>query len=167
MQCAVIEFARSRLGFSDANSAEFAPTSRHPVIDLLETQQDVEDMGGTMRLGLYAAKLVEGSTARRLYGEELIYERHRHRYEVNNRYRTDLSEAGMLLSGLSPDDQLVEIIELPEHPFYVASQFHPEFKSRPDNPHPLFSGFLAAAKKDRRNILIPVEERTKDRADAN
>jgi CTP synthase len=109
------------------------------------SQQDVENMGGTMRLGLYPARLAEGSTARRLYGEELIYERHRHRYEVNNRYRKDLESAGMLLSGISPDEQLVEIIELPEHPFFVASQFHPEFKSRPDSPHPLFAGFMRAA----------------------
>jgi CTP synthase len=166
LQCAVIEFARSQLGLAEANSAEFDPTSPHPVIDLMETQQNVEDKGGTMRLGLYAAKLAEGSLARRLYGEELIYERHRHRYEVNNRYRKDLSEAGLLLSGLSPDDQLVEIIELPDHPFYVASQFHPEFKSRPDKPHPLFSGLMAAAKDHRRSVAPPVDETVKERADA-
>ncbi|MDX1691018.1 MAG: CTP synthase [Acidimicrobiia bacterium] len=145
LQCAVIEFARGRLGLADANSAEFDPTSPHPVIDLMETQQGVEDLGGTMRLGLYAAKLVEGSHSRRLYDEALVYERHRHRYEVNNRYRKDLEAAGMLLAGLSPDDQLVEIVELPDHPFFVASQFHPEFKSRPDAPHPLFAGFMEAA----------------------
>jgi CTP synthase len=145
LQCAVIEFSRSQLGLAGANSAEFDPTSPHPVIDLLESQQDVSDMGGTMRLGIYAAKLQEGSLARNLYGEELIYERHRHRYEVNNRYRKDLEAAGMRLSGTSPDDNLVEIIEIPAHPFFVASQFHPEFKSRPDTPHPLFAGFVAAA----------------------
>ena len=145
LQCAVIEFSRSQLGLAGANSAEFDPTTLHPVIDLMESQQDVSDMGGTMRLGIYAAKLKEGTLARRLYGEELIYERHRHRYEVNNRYRKDLEAAGMALSGTSPDDNLVEIVEIPEHPFFIASQFHPEFKSRPDNPHPLFSGFMAAA----------------------
>jgi CTP synthase len=145
LQCAVIEFARSRLGLAEANSAEFDPTSIHPVIDLMDSQQDVEDMGGTMRLGLYAARLTEGTHSRRLYGEELVYERHRHRYEVNNRYRADLEEAGLVLAGLSPDEQLVEIIELEDHPYFVASQFHPEFKSRPDDPHPLFHGFMEAA----------------------
>ncbi len=145
LQCAVIEFARSRLGLTGANSAEFDPTTPHPVIDLMVAQQDVEDLGGTMRLGLYPARLTEGSISRELYGEELIYERHRHRYEVNNRYRKDLETAGMRLAGISPDEQLVEIIELPEHPYFVASQFHPEFKSRPDDPHPLFAGFMAAA----------------------
>ena len=145
LQCAVIEFSRNRLGLGDANSSEFDPLTPHPVIDLMESQHAVEDLGGTMRLGLYAARLADGSIARRVYGEELIYERHRHRYEVNNRYRTDLEEAGMLLSGVSPDEQLVEIIELPDHPYFVASQFHPEFKSRPDDPHPLFAGFMEAA----------------------
>jgi CTP synthase len=111
----------------------------------MESQQDVNDKGGTMRLGLYAAKLAEGSLVRELYGEELIYERHRHRYEVNNRYRKDLEAAGMRLSGVSPDEHLVEVIELPGHPFFLASQFHPEFKSRPDDPHPMFRGFIRAA----------------------
>ena len=150
LQCAVIEFARSQLGLAGANSAEFDPTSPHPVIDLMESQQDVSDMGGTMRLGIYAAKLKEGTLARKLYGEELIYERHRHRYEVNNRYRKDLEAAGMRLSGTSPDENLVEIVEIPAHPFFVASQFHPEFKSRPDHPHPLFAGFVAAAAAHRK-----------------
>jgi CTP synthase len=145
LQCAVIEFARSQAGFADAHSTEFDPTTTHPVIDLMEDQQDVEDKGGTMRLGVYPAKLAAGSLARRLYGDELIYERHRHRWEVNNRFRADLEAAGMALSGVSPDGRLVEIIELPDHPFFIASQFHPEFKSRPDEPHPLFRGFLAAA----------------------
>jgi len=160
LQCAVIEFARSALGLPDANSAEFAPATPHPVIDLMESQQDVEDMGGTMRLGLYAARLAEGSLARRLYGEELIYERHRHRYEVNNRYRADLEAAGLKLSGMSPDGQLVEIVELPDHPFFIASQFHPEFKSRPDAPHPLFAGLVRAAVARRRSRTgdVPVEE---------
>ena len=145
LQCAVIEFARSQLGLPDANSSEFDPLTSHPVIDLMESQHAVENMGGTMRLGLYAARLAEGSHSRRLYGEELIYERHRHRYEVNNRYRGDLEKAGMLLAGMSPDEQLVEIIELSDHPYFVGSQFHPEFKSRPDDPHPLFAGLMAAA----------------------
>ncbi len=145
LQCAVIEFARSQLGLAEAHSAEFNPTTPHPIIDLMESQQDVSDMGGTMRLGIYAAKLKNGSLARRLYREELVYERHRHRYELNNRYRKDLEAAGMHLSGTSPDDNLVEIVEIPSHPFFIASQFHPEFKSRPDDPHPLFAGFMEAA----------------------
>jgi len=167
LQCAVIEFARSQLGLTDANSAEFDPTSAHTVIDLMDSQQGVEDLGGTMRLGLYAARLVEGSHSRRLYGEELIYERHRHRYEVNNKYRKDLEDAGMLLAGLSPDEQLVEIIEIPDHPFFVGSQFHPEFKSRPDDPHPLFRGFIEAAKRRRRAAVsedLTSEERIPERA---
>ncbi len=150
LQCAVIEFARARLKLPDANSSEFAPTTPHPVIDLMDSQQEVEEKGGTMRLGLYAAKLAEGSLARKLYGEQLVYDRHRHRYEVNNRYRADLEAAGLALSGTSPDDHLVEIIELPEHPFFIASQFHPELKSRPTDPHPLFVGFMGAALEHRR-----------------
>jgi CTP synthase len=149
LQCAVIEFSRNALGFAEANSSEFDPTTPHPVIDLMRDQVDVEEKGGTMRLGIYPAKLVEGSLARRLYDEPLIYERHRHRWEVNNRYRKALEEAGLALSGVSPDDRLVEMVELPSHPFFVASQFHPEFKSRPDDPHPLFSGFIAAALRHR------------------
>jgi CTP synthase len=167
LQCAVIEFARSQLGFAAANSAEFDPTTSHPVIDLMETQQGVEDKGGTMRLGLYAAKLAEGTHSRRLYGEELIYERHRHRYEVNNRYREDLEAAGLVLAGVSPDNLLVEIIELPDHPFFVASQFHPEFTSRPDDPHPLFTGLIAAAKRRRDGTApagIEIEEHIAERA---
>jgi CTP synthase len=150
LQCAVIEYARHRLGLADAHSSEFDPTTLHPVIDLMEEQQGIADMGGTMRLGLYAARLAEGSLARRLYGQELIYERHRHRYEVNNRFRADLASAGLSLSGVSPDGRLVEMIELPDHPFFIASQFHPEFKSRPDAPHPLFAGLVRAAREHRR-----------------
>jgi CTP synthase len=150
LQCAVIDFARHRGGLEDANSAEFDPTNAHPVIDLMEEQQVVEGMGGTMRLGLYAARLAEGTLARRLYGEELIYERHRHRYEVNNRFRADLEAAGLVMSGVSPDGRLVEIIELPDHPYFIASQFHPEFRSRPDAPHPLFAGLVRAARDYRR-----------------
>jgi CTP synthase len=145
LQCAVIEFARNVLGHPNANSTEFDPTTPYPVIDLMEDQNDVEDMGGTMRLGIYPAKLTPGTTTARLYDESVVYERHRHRWEVNNRYRGELEAGGMVFSGISPDDRLVEIIELPDHPFFVGSQFHPEFKSRPDDPHPLFSGFLAAA----------------------
>ncbi|HHC07772.1 MAG TPA: CTP synthase [Actinobacteria bacterium] len=150
LQCAVIEFARNVLGYPDAHSTEFDPTTQHPVIDLMEDQVDVEEKGGTMRLGLYPAKLLDGSLARRLYGEAVVYERHRHRWEVNNRYRAELAEAGMIASGLSPDERLVEIVEIPAHPFFIASQFHPEFLSRPDAPHPLFVGFVAAAKARRR-----------------
>ena len=166
LQCAVIEYSRSKLGLADANSAEFDPTTLHPVIDLMDSQQDVEDMGGTMRLGLYAARLADGSHSRRLYGEELIYERHRHRYEVNNKYRKDLEDAGMILAGISPDEQLVEIIELPDHPFFVGSQFHPEFKSRPDDPHPLFHGFIEAAVARRRSTAAEsteIDERVPER----
>ena len=145
LQCAVIEYARSELSISDAHSAEFDPTTNNAVIDLMADQRDVEDMGGTMRLGVYPAKLREGSLAKRLYGEPLIYERHRHRFEVANRYRADLEAAGLAASGVSPDERLVEIVEAPDHPFFIASQFHPELKSRPDDPHPLFVGFVGAA----------------------
>jgi CTP synthase len=147
LQCAVIEFARGVLGHLDANSTEFDPTTPHPVIDLMESQEDVEEKGGTMRLGLYAAKLAEGSKVRDLYGDSLVYERHRHRWEVNNRYRKDLEGGGLRLSGLSPDDNLVEYIELIDHPYFVATQAHPEFRSRPDEPHPLFAGLIEAAGK--------------------
>ncbi len=145
LQCAVIEFARNVLGIGDAHSTEFDPTTQSPVIDLMLDQHDVEDMGGTMRLGVYPAKLTSGSLADRLYGEALVYERHRHRWEVNNRYRKALVEAGMDTSGVSPDDRLVEIIEIPSHPYFIATQFHPEFTSRPDNPNPLFAGLVEAA----------------------
>ena len=120
----------------------------------MEDQADVEDLGGTMRLGIYPAKLTAGSLTEKLYAEPVIYERHRHRWEVNNRYRNELEAAGLVFSGLSPDDRLVEIIELPSHPFFVASQFHPEFKSRPDDPHPLFLGFVAAALERRRSETV-------------
>lgn len=155
LQCAVIEFARSKVGLGEADSAEFNPTTPYPVIDLMESQHDVADMGGTMRLGLYPARLAEGSLARRLYGDELIYERHRHRYEVNNRFRPDLEASGMRMSGTSPDGSLVEVVELPDHPFFIASQFHPEFRSRPDRPHPLFAGLIAAAaiRRDRGPVI--------------
>ncbi|HEU4320867.1 MAG TPA: CTP synthase [Acidimicrobiia bacterium] len=158
LQCAVIEFARSVLGLTDANSTEFDPSTPDPVIDLMASQEDVEDMGGTMRLGLYAAKLAEGSKVRAMYGKELVYERHRHRWEVNNRYRKDLEHHGMRLSGVSPDDNLVEYIELIDHPFFVGTQAHPEFRSRPDDPHPLFVGLVEAAAAIRAEI--PVIEST-------
>jgi CTP synthase len=158
LQCAVIEFARSVLGMGEANSTEFDPSTPDPVIDLMASQEDVEDMGGTMRLGLYAAKLGEGSKVRAMYDKELVYERHRHRWEVNNRYRKDLEGAGMRLSGLSPDDNLVEYIELIDHPYFVATQAHPEFRSRPDDPHPLFVGLIRAAAARREGITVVIEE---------
>jgi CTP synthase len=157
LQCAVIEFARNVLGYIEANSTEFDPSTPHPVIDLMASQEDIEDMGGTMRLGLYAAKLAEGSRVRALYGEELVYERHRHRWEVNNRYRRELEAHGMRLAGLSPDDNLVEYIELLDHPYFLATQAHPEFRSRPDAPHPLFSGLIRAARERRASSVEVVE----------
>jgi CTP synthase len=145
LQCAVIEFARQVVGTADANSTEFDMFTEHPVIDFMPDQRDMEDKGGTMRLGLYPAKLTPGSKAHQVYGQEVIYERHRHRFEVNNRYRQTLEAAGMELSGQSPDGRLVEIVELKDHPWFVASQFHPEFRSRPERPHPLFDGFVTAS----------------------
>jgi CTP synthase len=145
LQCAVIELARDILSTGDANSTEFDMFTDNPVIDFMPDQRDMEEKGGTMRLGLYPARLAEGSKARAVYGSEVVYERHRHRFEVSNRYRQTLEAAGMVLSGVSPDDRLVEIVELRDHPWFVASQFHPEFKSRPERPHPLFDGFVSAA----------------------
>jgi CTP synthase len=143
----VIEFARDACGLAGANSSEFDPHSPHPVIDLMDEQRDVVDLGGTMRLGIYPARLTPGSIVHDAYGEEVIYERHRHRYEVNNKYRARLEEAGLVCSGTSPDTRLVEFVELDRHthPFYVATQAHPEFTSRPDRPHPLFAAFVRAA----------------------
>lgn len=145
MQVAIIEFARNVLGFADANSAEIDPATTHPVIDILPEQKDVQEMGGTMRLGQYPCVLNPESKSFALYQSSMIYERHRHRYEVNNDYRDDLSKNGMLLAGTSPDNHIVEMVELPDHPWFVAAQFHPEFKSRPNKPHPLFRGFVTAA----------------------
>jgi CTP synthase len=145
MQIAVAEFARHVAGLEGANSTEFDPETPAPVIDLLPEQKEVSDMGGTMRLGADPVKLHEGTRAREIYGDAVIYERHRHRYEVNNFLRRKLEAAGMTFSGTSPDDRLVEIAELGEHPFFVASQYHPEFKSRPDRPAPLFREFVRAA----------------------
>lgn len=145
MQIACIEFARHVLGWTDAHSAEFAPDTAHPVIHLMPDQQDVTEKGGTMRLGRYPCMLAQGSRARALYGEAEIFERHRHRYEFNNDYRAAFQAHGMALAGTSPDGRLVELIELPDHPWFVAAQFHPEFLSRPNRPHPLFRGFVQAA----------------------
>lgn len=145
MQIAIIEFARDVLGMADANSAEIDPSTTHPVIDILPEQKDVTDMGGTMRLGQYPCTLNPESKAYSLYGASMIYERHRHRYEVNNDYRPDLLNGGMIFAGTSPDNHIVEMVEIPDHPWFVAGQFHPEFKSRPNRPHPLFRGFVTAA----------------------
>jgi CTP synthase len=145
LQVMVIELARNVAGLAGANSREFDSVTPHPVIDLMDEQREVVDLGGTMRLGIYPARLLAGSQVATAYGDEIVYERHRHRYEVNPRYRHRLEEAGVLCSGASPDDRLVEFIELPGHPFWVGTQAHPEFKSRPDRPHPLFSALVAAA----------------------
>ncbi len=145
MQCSVIEWAQHIAQLERANSAEFDPDAKNPVINLLPEQLDVVDLGGTMRLGLYPCRIASGTLADRLYQEEVIYERHRHRYEFNNAYRTLFLETGYAISGTSPDGRLVEIIELPSHPFFIATQFHPEFQSRPSKPHPLFQGFMQAS----------------------
>lgn len=149
MQCAVIEFARNVCGMGQANSTEFDVDTPYPVIDILPEQKDIEDKGGTMRLGISPAKLYEDSLAYGAYQDEVIYERHRHRYEVNNQFRGDLEKAGLKFSGTSPDGRLVEITEYPAHPWFVASQFHPEFKSRPNRPHPLFREFVKATLKNK------------------
>lgn len=145
MQMAMIEFARHVIGYTDANSSELAPDTAHPVIDLMPEQKNVTDLGGTMRLGAYPCILKKDSKAYQLYGREQIFERHRHRYEVNNEYRDVYEAKGMELSGVSPDGHIVEMIELKDHPYYVATQAHPEFKSRPNHAHPLFAGLVKAA----------------------
>ena len=150
MQLAIVEFARNVCGYADAASIELMPETTHPVICLLSDHTKEEDLGGTLRLGAYPCHLKEGTKAYALYGCADISERHRHRYEVNNDYREALESHGMILSGLSPDGRIVEMIELKDHPYYVATQAHPEFKSRPDAPHPLFSGFIEAALKKKR-----------------
>lgn len=149
MQCAVIEFARHVCGMADANSSEFNPNSTHPVIDLMPEQLDVEDLGGTMRLGLYPCKVYPDTLTSKAYNAELIYERHRHRYEFNNAFREEIVGNGLVLGGTLPNGRLVEIVELPEseHPWFLGAQFHPEFKSHPTNPHPLFREFVGAAVK--------------------
>jgi CTP synthase len=153
MQIAVIEYARNVLGYMDAHSSELAPETTHPVIDLMPEQKDVEDLGGTMRLGLYPCKITEGTLAHKIYGADLIYERHRHRYEFNNFYRKELIDAGLVISGQSPDDKLVEMVEVPDHPWYIGVQFHPEFKSRPNHAHPLFREFIGAALKKNKDEI--------------
>ena len=155
-----IEFARNVLGLATANSTEFDPASAHPVIDLMDAQREVTDMGGTMRLGAYYAVLTPGSKVHDAYGEPVVSERHRHRYEFNNAYRSRFESAGFLLSGLSPDRRLVEFMELADHPYYVGTQAHPEFKSRPDRPHPLFRELVTAAlarREGRNPHLIPLD----------
>ncbi len=145
MQVSVIEYARAFAGMNGANSSEINPATPYPVIDLLPEQKDIEDLGGTMRLGLYPCKLQPGSLAMECYGEELVYERHRHRYEFNNQYREQIESVGMKISGTSPDGRLVEIVEVPDHPWFLAVQFHPEFTSRPNRPQPLFREFVKAS----------------------
>ena len=147
MQTAVIEWARNQAGLTDASSAELDPDTQHAVIHLLPEQQDVVDLGGTMRLGVYPCRIAEGSMAARLYDDQVVYERHRHRYEFNNAYRSLFLESGYRISGSSPDGRLVELIELPGHPFFTACQYHPEFLSRPGRPHPLFRGLIEAAQQ--------------------
>ena len=149
MQLSIIEYARNVVGYNDAHSIELDPATTHPVIALMPDQNGVEDIGGTLRLGSYPCILDKDSKACALYGMETIHERHRHRYEVNNDYRAVLTEKGMKLSGLSPDGRIVEMCELPEHPFFIATQAHPELKSRPNRPHPLFKGFVEAALKNK------------------
>jgi len=145
MQCAVIEFARHVCGMREAHSTEFNRETKYPVIDLMSSQQNVEKKGGTMRLGAYPCKVLKDTHTYTAYESELIHERHRHRFEFNNVYRKQLAEAGLIVAGTLPDDSLVEIVEVKGHPWFVASQFHPELKSRPNNPHPLFREFVKAA----------------------
>ncbi|WP_066056868.1 CTP synthase [Robertmurraya korlensis] len=149
MQLASVEFARNVLGHKDANSSEINPETNYPIIDLLPEQKDIEDLGGTLRLGLFPCKLEEGTKAFAAYNDEVVYERHRHRYEFNNQFRQEMEKAGFIFSGTSPDGRLVEIIELADHPWFVASQFHPEFISRPTRPQPLFRDFVEASLKSR------------------
>lgn len=147
MQMAVIEFARHEAGLEEANTEEVQPDTPHPLIHILPEQKDIVEKGATMRLGSYKCQLVAGSLAERLYGASVVYERHRHRYELNNLYREQLAKLGLICSGLSPDYRLVEIVEIPAHPYFIATQFHPEFRSRPNRAHPLFEGLIAAAVK--------------------
>ena len=150
MQVAIIEYARHVCKLNDAHSIELDPNTTHPVIALMPDQDGIEDIGGTLRLGSYPCVLDTDSLAYQVYGEETIHERHRHRYEVNNDYRNILTENGMKLCGLSPDGRIVEMVEIPGHPWFVATQAHPELKSRPNRPHPLFKGFIKAATEIRK-----------------
>lgn len=145
MQTATIEYARNVCNFEDANSTEFDPDTTHPVIDYLPEQYEGINMGGTLRLGLFDCKLKPGSLAQKLYGQDMIQERHRHRYEFNNKFKEKLEDCGLTFSGINPATGLAEIIEIKDHPFFIASQFHPEFKSRPLRAHPLFKGFIEAS----------------------
>ncbi|MEM7064342.1 MAG: CTP synthase [Cyanobacteria bacterium P01_B01_bin.77] len=159
MQCAVVEWARNVANLAGANSSEIDPDSENAVINLLPEQQDVVDLGGTMRLGLYACRLEPDTLASKLYDQPVIYERHRHRYEFNNAYRNLFLETGYVVSGTSPDGRLVEIIEMPDHPFFIASQFHPEFQSRPNSPHPLFVGLIkAASQRANHTTVSPIDQ---------
>jgi CTP synthase len=162
MQCACVEFARNVVGLEGAHSTEFNPQTRYPVISLLEEQQKVLRKGGTMRLGAYPCRLVPGTRAAAAYGKELVQERHRHRYEMNNAYREELQAAGLRFSGLSPDGSLVEIVELPDHPWFLGCQFHPEFKSKPIQPHPLFQAFVKAAVEHTHDREINAEQAVYD-----
>lgn len=152
MQCAVIEFARQVCGLKGANSHEFDPETSHPVIDLMPEQRGITNLGGSMRLGAYPCLVREGSRALQAYGTEEISERHRHRYEVNNEYRGPLESHGLVISGMSPDGKLVEMVELVDHPWFIGCQFHPEFKSRPQHPHPLFRAFIRATLEHRKRL---------------
>jgi len=163
MQVMVIEHARHLMGQKDANSTEFDPHTPHPVIDLMDEQRQVSELGGTMRLGNYPCHLVPGTKAAAAYGQEVVMERHRHRFEFNNAYREPLQEAGLLASGLSPDGRLVEVVEQTDHPFMVGIQFHPEFRSRPQKPHPLFSSFISAAThvlREGAQTVLPLDPQT-------
>jgi CTP synthase len=145
MQCAVVEFARHVCNLADAHSTEFNPETQYPVIDLMSEQVAVEEKGGTMRLGIYPCKVSEDTLTCQAYQDEIIYERHRHRWEFNNAYREQLTQAGLVIGGTLPNGRLIEIIEVKDHPWFVGTQFHPELKSRPTNPHPLFREFIKAA----------------------
>jgi CTP synthase len=159
LQCAVVEFARSVLGLEDANSTEFDKNTKNPVICMMEEQQIVRERGGTMRLGSWPCVVASGSQAQKAYGTQTIHERHRHRYEINNDYRRDFQERGFVASGTSPDEMIVEIMEQTDHPWFVAVQFHPEFKSKPTEAHPLFRDFVAAALEKRGNSRSELEAR--------
>jgi CTP synthase len=150
MQMAVIEYARNVCGMTGANSTEVDPDTEFPVIDLMLEQRDLSDLGGTMRLGAYPCVIADGTVASRVYAKKNVSERHRHRYEFNTKYRSRIEQAGMVLSGLSPDGSLVEMVEIPDHPWFLASQFHPEFKSRPLDCHPILKGYIKAVLVEQR-----------------